>query len=972
MTIPRLSRLASFPLLAFGILLVSGALQGQPPAADVIAVLKGHADTVDAVALSPDGSMIATGSFDKTIRLWDMAGKELRIFGGTQGHTGQVLAVAFNAKGDQLASGGADNTAKIWDIPTSVPGKTFAHSGAVTKITVAADGKTFALAGADGVIKLFPQGEEKGALELKGHTGAVLGIGFAQNNTSLVSIGADKTIRFWNPADGKAISTYGAGTDLNGLAVNPNNAAVYTTSADGFLRSWQMPPPPAPKSPAPAKDAITSLTMTPDGATALYVTADKTATLVPLATGVPSAPFAGAKAAIEAAALSPDQQTVAAGCADGSLILWDKAGKTKGEVAAANVGGVSAVAFHPTQLILMTAGADGVAKGWNLPIDPKQPKEKAAKFEIKAHTGKVNAALFHPTSGQVITAGADKLIRVWDPAMPMKVVKEIGPLAAPATVLTISKDGLTLAGVVGKDVILWTLADGKEAGKIASPADVHALSFNADKTRLVLGRADNSAVLVEVATGAVLQAFPHTGAVKGVFHHPTQPQVITASADKSLLIHTVTVTKATALGGKSNGIAISPTGDRVLTVGPGKAATSWTTANSAKEKAFESGGDATAAAISKDGQKAAVAGADGSIKLYTIADGKMIGSIVGGAPATDLAFHPTNPVLVGVLNNKTAAAWNIAFTAGQPLPPEFGKAMQTFPHPAGVSGVAFNAEGLFFTGGEDKQARRFRIASDAPAKNFAHPNLVDAVAFDETGTLLATGCHDGNLRIWDIAKGTALKTIVAHVQTMPVNQQNPIYCVAWGPGSKQILTASYDKTCKLWDAASGNMVKEFKAAVDPAPGAKVEPPKGPIGHRDQVFTAAFTKDGKLFATGSSDRTIKLWDVASGNVIRDFPNPDLKSVLPSEPAPSHPGWVHMVKFTADEKSLVSVGPAPRYKGYLAVWNVADGKRLAGGERDFGPLHSVAITADGTKLILGCGPLSRTADSADALIVKMPGK
>ena len=229
-----------------------------------------------------------------------------------------------------------------------------------------------------------------------------------------------------------------------------------------------------------------------------------------------------------------------------------------------------------------------------------------------------------------------------------------------------------------------------------------------------------------------------------------------------------------------------------------------------------------------------------------------------------------------------------------PPPAEFGRAIQSFPHPKGLASPVFNGEGHFFTAGEDKLVRRFRIASDGAVKNLAHPNLVDCVAFDDTGNLLATGCHDGILRIWDLPKATATKTINAHVVTMPQQIQNPIYSVAWSSDHKQVFTSSFDKTIKLWDVASGTMVREFKAAPDPKPievkkdepkkeepkkddkkvvkkddkkdPPKVEPKKeetGPFGHRDQVFSIALTKDGKFLASGSSDKTVKLWDVATG-------------------------------------------------------------------------------------------------------------
>src|SRR5262249_39209275 len=274
--------------------------------------------------------------------------------------------------------------------------------------------------------------------------------------------------------------------DFTGLAVGQS---VFTTSSDGVLRQWQLPPQPTRAFPA-LKDGVTAFAVSSDGNTVLYATADKVVTLGSSSNNQAAGTFTGAKAAVDVVALSPDNALSLAGCSDGSLILWDRQGKVKGELVA-HKSGVTAAQFHPTQPILFTAGGDGLVKGWNLPVDPKQPKEKAVKYEIKAHTGKVTALLVHPTTGQVITAGADKLIRVWDVAKPDKAVKEIGPLAGPVAALALTRDGTLLAGAIGKDVILWNPADWKEAGKLSQTADVLSLSFSADKSRLLLGRADN-------------------------------------------------------------------------------------------------------------------------------------------------------------------------------------------------------------------------------------------------------------------------------------------------------------------------------------------------------------------------------------------------------------------------------------------------------------------------------------------------
>jgi WD40 repeat protein len=106
-------------------------------------------------------------------------------------------------------------------------------------------------------------------------------------------------------------------------------------------------------------------------------------------------------------------------------------------------------------------------------------------------------------------------------------------------------------------------------------------------------------------------------------------------------------------------------------------------------------------------------------------------------------------------------------------------------------------------------------------------------------------------------------------------------------------------------------------------------------------------------------------------VRDFQNPDLKPVYPGEPAPSHPGWVHTVRFTPDGQFLVTAGAAPRSRGYLAVWNVSNGQRVFGAERDLGPIHSIAVSPDNTKLVVGCAPAKGKAEG-ESVVVKLPGK
>ncbi len=159
--------------------------------------LNGLKGMVSSVAFSPDGSILATASWDGRLRLWNVQHRSLTTT--IAGHTDSAQSVAFTPDGKTLASSGRDATARLWDVRTHRRLATLSgHIGIVWSAVVSPDGKTLATTGDDRTVRLWDIQTHQQLAVLTGHTGILRSALFAPDGNTLATSSTDETIRLWD------------------------------------------------------------------------------------------------------------------------------------------------------------------------------------------------------------------------------------------------------------------------------------------------------------------------------------------------------------------------------------------------------------------------------------------------------------------------------------------------------------------------------------------------------------------------------------------------------------------------------------------------------------------------------------------------------------------------------------------------------------------------------------------------------
>ena len=579
----------------------------------------GHTGFVNAVAYSPDGQTIATGSEDRTIKLWDARTHQLR--GTLTGHTLGVTALAFSRDGQTLASGGNDRIVRLWNMRTQRTTAILSGpTNGVSSVAVSADGHTVAAA-TGAAVRLWDARSGRAVTDLVGHSAYVTAVAFSRDGT-LASASGDNTVRLWDVAERRTTAVLSGHTEpVNALAFTPDGRTLASGSADRTVRIWDVG--------ARRTSAVltgtraTALAISPDGRTLATGGADQVRiwdVKTRRSTAVTSAHIRGTNALV----FSPDGRTLIAphSTDKGAVRRWD----TRSHRTTATLGGrrdaVRSVAISPDGRVIATAGralrlwsaknprplrtlASSIEPTWNLVFSPGGQTLASVESDgtvrlwdvttghavatFQEHTKLFDAAAFSPDGKTLATLSDDRTVRLWDVGTHRTkgVLRgKTGGLSA----IAYSPDGRTLAATYnGSDygtrstVQLWDVVRQHPVATFSGRAPaLFTAAFSPDGKTLATAGAGLVVRLWNVASRRPVGTLEgHSNNIQSVDFSPDGRSLASASFDNTVRLWDVTTRRTTAvLSGHKDWVeyvGFSPDGSSIVTASDDGSARLWDT-----------------------------------------------------------------------------------------------------------------------------------------------------------------------------------------------------------------------------------------------------------------------------------------------------------------------------------------------------------------------------------------------------------
>ncbi len=501
--------------------------------------LQGHSNWVESVSVTPDGRRAVSGSDDKTLRVWDLeSGQCLRTLGG---HSQVVKSVSVTPDGRRAVSGSDDKMLRVWDLESGQCLRTLeGHGSVVTSVSVTPDGLRALSASNDGTLRVWDLESGQCLRTLVGYSGMGPSVSLTPDGRRALSARGwgnlgrwEKTLRVWDLESGQCLRTLGGHSQVvKSVSVTPYGRRAVSGSDDGTLRVWELESGQCLRVLEGHSDVVSSVSVTPDGRRAVSGSDDHALQVWDLETGSCLHVLEGGYTdLIESLSVTPDGRRAVLGRNDGTLGMWELESGQCLRVLEGHKSSVTSVSVTPDGRRAVSGSFDKTLRVWEL-----ESGQYLAMLE--GHSEGVTSVSATPDGRRAVSGSWDKTLRVWD-LDSGHCLRTLEGHSEGVTSVNVTPDGRrAVSGSWDKTLRLWDLESGECLRTLEGHSrGVWSVSVTPDGRRAVSGSFDKTLRVWELESGQCLRVLEgHKSWVWSVSATPDSGHSISGSSDKTLRV----------------------------------------------------------------------------------------------------------------------------------------------------------------------------------------------------------------------------------------------------------------------------------------------------------------------------------------------------------------------------------------------------------------------------------------------------
>jgi WD40 repeat protein len=861
-------------------------VQDPRPVLEQRRLFGGHTSDVEAVAVSPDGTVIVSGSRDGSIGVWDRKTGGLRNM--LREHSGQVNAIVVTVSG-AVVSASDDGTLKVWDAVAGRVVRTLAgHRSQVNAVAVTADRRWIVSGSSDSTICVWDFDTGRMVRSATAHTEGVLGIAITHDGSLIASGGRDRDIKIWNLPDCRLNRTFGACDEsVQALAFTSDDATLVSAGHDATVRIWDWRRGRLLRSTVSGwehghTESLTSVAITPDDSGVVSGGYDGRVIAADLATGLTTRMLSLPEedTFVKSVAITPDGRNIIAGSSDRKVHVWGPRSYRILRSLGGHSQSIDALLATNDGAWLISGSSDGV-NIWDYRSGCLT--RTIGEYQIMVDSMAVSA------DGDRLYVAADSAphedspIQVWD-LRTRRIVRHLKGHRSGVNDLAVTPDGRHLVSASWDGTVkVW---DTRTGGLVRS------LSGHKNGVKCVAVTPNGKRILSGSADGTICSwAFESGKRLKTIDAHEQGVEAMTFTPDGKLLISTgweeTTMTLWTARdlrmisrveahGERLTSIAVAPDGSRVVTGSWDGTARVWALPGVQLERSFDddSQGVTAVAVAADDARSICSGGASGGIWSHPLADLSVRRAMEGHLSVVRaLAFSPNGRLLVSTSGDGRIKVWDattglerrsldvdsdqsnaaVVDDGGRRAVIASGSRIYVWDLASGrrkreVGWHDNTVTSLALAGGRlascslDTMVRVIDLATGSIGWEFdPRAGELESVALTPDGGQVIVGCGGrAMIKVWDLATGRMRCRMLGHEQ--------PVACVAVTPDGQRVVSGSWDETVRIWDLRPGRRHRLLQTLR---------------GHVDGVNAVAVTGREHVMSVGD-DGTLRTWEPGSGS------------------------------------------------------------------------------------------------------------